>query len=387
MAAVGYDGALIVSAAQSVYEKRPSHPLVRHIGEAVRKALAEAGLESHEVDGLALSSFQLAPDNVTTIAEQLGLQLTWAFQGAFGGASGVVGVLRAARAIAHGEANVVVCAAADAFTVAAHVALMDQFNSGMRDYLAPYGFGGTNGLFALVQQRHMFEFGTTRPQLGRLAITQRQNAILNPNALLRTPLVLEDYLNARLIAEPIRLFDCVLPCAGGDAVVLVSKEMAHRRGMPGVSILAGGERHNFHPDEIVHLRTGLSDFASDMFATAGIQRDAVDFVELYDDYPIMETIQIEDLGFCAKGQGGAFIEATDISRSGSLPINTGGGQLSAGQAGASGGMIGIYEAVGQLLGRCGERQLRSPEVGVVTGFGMVGYVRGLSSAAMVLARR
>jgi acetyl-CoA acetyltransferase len=380
-----HEGAVIVAATQAPYAKRTHRPLVWFVAEVVRHALADAGLGSRDVDGLGLSSFQLSPDNVTTIAEQLGLRLSWAFQGAFGGASGLISVLRAARAIRDGEANVVVCAAADAFTVASHVALMDQFNSSMRDYLAPYGFGGTNGLFALVQRRHMYEFGTKREQIGRLAVTQRQHATLNPNALLRTPLSLDDYMHARVIAEPIRLYDCVMPCAGADAVVVVSENIAKRRGLRGVRILAGHERHNFRPDEVIHLHTGISEFSRDLFRVARVRHDQIDFLQLYDDYPIMEAIQIEDLGFCGKGEGGSFLESTDISRNGNLPINTGGGQLSAGQAGASGGMIGVYEAVAQLLHRAGDRQLQRAELGIVTGFGMVGYAQGLSSAAAILA--
>ncbi len=384
MPPASYAGALIVGAGQAPYAKRTDRPLLWFIAEAVRRALSDARLESRDVDGFGLTSFQLAPDNVTTVAEQLGLRLSWAFEGAFGGASGLISVLRAARAVRDGEADVVVCAAADVFTVASHVALMDQFNSGMRDYLAPYGFGGTNGLFALVQRRHMHEFGTTREQLGRLSVTQRQHATRNPNALLRTPLSLDDYLNARVIAAPISLFDCVMPCAGADAVILVSDAFAKRRGLSGVRIAAGAERHNFEPDDVVHLRTGIGAFATEMFELARVSHDQIDFLQLYDDYPIMETIQIEDLGFCQKGQGGPFLESTDISSNGVLPINTGGGQLSAGQAGASGGMIGVYEAVAQLLRRAGQRQLRKAEVGVVTGFGMVGYVRGLSCVAAIL---
>src|SRR5699024_2926058 len=154
------------------------------------------------VDGLAVTSFQLAPDNVVTVAEQLGLSLNWAWQGAHGGASGVVSVIEAAAAITAGRASAVVCVAGDAFDVKGHFEHLDKsFNSAMRDYLSPYPFGGTNGLFAMVEQAHRDAYGTTREALGKLAVTQRHHASLNENALLRTELTLEDYLNARIIAD------------------------------------------------------------------------------------------------------------------------------------------------------------------------------------------
>jgi acetyl-CoA acetyltransferase len=133
------------------------------------------------------------------------------------------------------------------------------------------------------------------------------------------------------------------------------------------------------------LRTGAERFAPQLFEDAGVTHADLDFVQLYDDYPIMEVIQLEDLGFADKGGGGPFVEATDISRQGTLPVNTGGGQLSCGQSGAGGGVIGLVEAVLQLLGRAGDRQLDSPRLGLVSGFGMVGYGKGLSSAAVILS--
>ncbi len=154
----------------------------------------------------------LAPDNTATLAEHLGMTLSWGYLGTFGGAAQVIGLQRAVRAIEAGDAETVVLVAADAYSVSAHVSLMDDFNSGMREYLIPYGMGGANGLFATLEQRHRFEYGTKREQLGKLAVTQRQNASLNPNAMLREPMTIDDYLNARVICDPIRLYDCVLPC-------------------------------------------------------------------------------------------------------------------------------------------------------------------------------
>jgi acetyl-CoA acetyltransferase/uncharacterized OB-fold protein len=378
--------AVLVGAFQTPYSRQPVKEALDLLTDAVAGILRSHGIALSQLDGLAASSFQLAPDNVVTLAERLGASPAWTWQGAQGGASGVMSVIEGARAITDGRADTVVAVAGDSFDVGRHMQLMDEFNTGMRDYLAPYAFGGTNGLFALVEREHRELYGTRREQLAAFAVTQRANAALNPNALLRTPLTTEDYLTARLIADPIRLYDCVLPCTGADAVLLMSRARAADLGLAGITIRSGRSRNNHLPLEPLSLRTGAEEFAARLFDEAGVEHADLDFAQLYDDYPIMELIQLEDLGFAKKGEGGHFVESTDISRSGTLPVNTGGGQLSCGQSGAGGGMIGMVEAVLQLLGQAGQRQLANPRLGLVSGFGMVGYGKGLSSAAVILSR-
>jgi acetyl-CoA acetyltransferase len=380
-----YDGAVIVSSAQTSYARKSDYPSKWYLVRAIADALAAAEIDRSEVDGLAVTSFLLPPDNVTTVSQDMGFETRWAFQGAYGGASSVIAVLEAARAVSAGLASVVVCAAADSFTVAKHEDMIGSFTESIRDYIAPLGFGGANGLFALVQRRHMHEYGTRREQLGRLAVTQRSHACLNPNAIFQMPLDMNEYMTARVIAEPIRLYDCVLPCAGGDAVVVTTTERARRCPGRPIHILSGGQSHNAQPSDVVPVTQGWARFADTMFAIAGVSRSDVDFVQLYDDYPIMEVIQLEDLGFCSKGDGGAFLDESNLSISGELPINTGGGQLSAGQAGAAGGMIGVTEAVTQLQGRGNGRQVKDARLGLISGFGMVGFGRGLSCSAILLA--
>lgn len=379
-----YDGAVIAGVGQTEYHKKPNLPTLWYVIEAIRIALERAGIDKKEVDGLGVSSFLLPPDNTSTIAEQIGMTLRWGYSGVFGGASHVIGLMRAIRAIQHGDANVIVLIAADSYSMESHKTLMFQFNSGMRDYLAPYGMGGTNGLFAMVEQRHRFEYGTTREQLGKVAVTFRQNASINPNALLRSPMTIGDYINARMICDPIRLYDCVLPCGGGEAIVVVSEDYAKRLSRPLVRVLAGAERTNYQPKDIIVLVPGFNDFSTKLFKDAGITHNDVDMLELYDDYPIMVLLQLESLGFCNKGTSGQFIEETDISLRGKLPINTGGGQLSCGQCGAGGGGIGLTEAVMQLQGEAGKRQILGSRIALVTGFGMVGFVKGLCQSAVIL---
>lgn len=375
----------IVGYGQTPYHKRDLKPVIWYVVDAMRRALASARLTKSDVDGLAITSFQIPPDNVTTLAQQFGVDAQWLFQGAYGGASGVISVAEAAKAIASAEAEVVVCVAADGYDVAGHMAMMGQFNGAMRDYLAPYGFGGTNGLFAMTQRRHMHEYGTTRQQLGKVAVTQRAHASLNPHALLRDPLSLEEYLNARIIADPLRLYDCVLPCGGGEAVVVTTVDRARSLDVPVVLLKSTGQYHNSDPEDYLTLHGGWARFRNALFSGANVGHDDLDFVQLYDDYPIMCLIQLEELGFCEKGDGGPFLDRTDLSITGDLPLNTGGGQLSVGQSGAGGGMIGMTEAVRQLRREGENRQVPGAQTGLVSGFGMVGYGRGLSYSSAIMA--
>jgi len=171
--------------------------------------------------------------------------------------------------------------------------------------------------------------------------------------------------------------------AGGAGTRAV--EEPGRPDVPLVRILGGGEQHNYPPDDIYGLVGGCEAFAERMYAQAGCGPEDLDFAQLYDDYPVMSFIQLEGLGVTEPGDTAEFIRTRDVTVRGRFPVNTGGGQLSAGQAGASGGMIGVYEAVAQLRGDAGDRQVECRR-GVVSGYGMVGYGRGLSSSAAVLAR-
>jgi acetyl-CoA acetyltransferase len=377
---------VVISYGSSPYEKDGPHDLLWHLWTAARACLDRAGIPKSEVDGLTLESFGYSPGNVVTLAEHFGMRLQWAEQGAFGGASGVVALARAADAIRAGRARVILCLAGDAFTVASHDAMLDAFTPAIRDHLAPHGFGGANGLFALVQRDHSHRYGTTRAQLGRLAVTQRAHAALNPNALFQEPLTLEEYLEARPIAEPLHLFDCVLPCSGAEAVLVVDAELGQASGRPLVELLATRELHNAHPKLSLSLPAGFEVYADDLFAEAGVDRSDIDFVELYDDYPIMVAIQLEAYGFCREGGSGHLLEDTDLSIRGTLPVNTGGGQLSCGQAGAGGGMIGVVEAVQQLHHEAGERQVADACIGLVSGFGLVSFGKGLCTAGAILRR-
>ncbi len=386
MAARKFDGVFVAGAGQTTYAKKTDKPVQRVLWEGADAALRSAGLGWKSVDGLAVTCFMLPPDNVTVVAEHFGIEPRWLFQGVYGGASGIIGMLQAARAIQAGDAEVVVCAAADVFDVSTHNEMIDRsFNAPLRDYMAPFGFGGANGMFALHTRLYMRKYGLEREDLGRLAIAQRANALLNPNALFKNPLTMEDYLNARPIADPLRLFDCVLPCCGGDAVVLCSEKVAAKLKVPLVRILGGGERHNYPADDLYGLRAGWESYSDAMYEQAGYGPKDMHFAQLYDDYPVMEFLQLEGMQFCAKGGAAALVRDQAGPIGSRLPINTGGGQLSAGQAGASGGMIGVFEAVTQLRGEAGDRQVKGCKRGVASGFGMISFGRGLSTSALVMS--
>ena len=374
----------LIGYGNSLYEKRPSRTEFSYLAEAARAALASAGVQKSEIDGLAISSTTLPPDNAVTAAEYLGLGLSWANVSTAGGAGAVISAINAVEAVESGKATYVLCLAGCAQDMAFFQNRINRFNGAVADYLAPHGFGGMNGLFAIVTRKHMERYGTRREQLGRIAVHQRANARHNEQALLRDPMTMEDYLAAPVIADPLVLFDCVLPCSGAEAVLVGPLDRVAKDKR--VRVLAGAERHNHPVGEVAPLSGGWEVFRDDLYEAADLAPRDMDFVQAYDDYPIMVAIQLEDLGFCEKGGIGPFLEANTMTWDGSFPLNTGGAQLSSGQSGGGGGLIILVEAVRQLRDEAGLRQVKNATHGLVSGYGMVGYGHGLSASAMILGR-
>jgi len=216
-------------------------------------------------------------------------------------------------------------------------------------------------------------------------VAQRDNALKFPYALMKKKLTLDEYLGARAISDPIHLFDCVMPCAGAEAFLVCREDAAKSQGIPAARLLATIERHNAFPEDPIQYRGGWVMDVAELYAMAGVAADDVDFVQTYDDYPVICMMQIEDLGFCAKGEGPDFIRSHTLTADGSFPHNTSGGQLSVGQAGAAGGFLGLVEAVRQVTGSALGTQVPDATVGLVSGFGMITYDRGLASGAALLA--
>ncbi|MFC3339877.1 thiolase family protein [Paracandidimonas soli] len=371
----------IIGYGSARYDKKPRQSLFGYMAEAARNALASAGVAKHEVDGLA-ADMTNTPDTAVTMAEYFGLTTTWSHSGSSGGTGALLSVARAIRAVEEGQANYVLCIGAGAQDVAAFKQRVTRFNSAIMDYMMPHGFGGMPGIFALIQRKHMETYGTTRAQLGRVSVDLRANARQNDAALLRGPMELDDYLNAPVIADPLGLYDCVMPCSGGEAVLVGPLDRVPRE--KGVRMLSVRESNNYPANQIVPLNGGWEAFRDDMYGQAGYGPSDMDFVQLYDDFPIMAAIQIEDLGFCPKGEVGRFLEDNRLTFDGSFPVNTGGGQLSCGQAGGSAGLLSVVEATRQLRGEGERRQVPGARRGVVSGFGMISFGRGLAAAAAVM---
>ncbi|MCA8896266.1 MAG: thiolase family protein, partial [Amphiplicatus sp.] len=178
--------------------------------------------------------------------------------------------------------------------------------------------------------------------------------------------------------------DCVMPCAGAEGFLVMREENARALGLPFARILSTTERHNAFPDDPIQYRGGWALDKDEFWAMAGVSPDAVDLFETYDDYPVIVMMQIEDLGFCGKGEAAEFVRSRALTVDGDFPHNTSGGQLSVGQAGAAGGYLGLVEAVRQLTGEALGAQVENAKIAAVSGFGMINFDRGLCTAAAVL---
>ena len=381
----GYEGVAVAVPVTVPYVRYSIRSAHWWLARALAQLLEDSGLKKDELDGLAVSSFTLAPDTAIGLTQHLGLSPRWLDHVPFGGASGIVMLRRAARAVQAGDAEVVACIAGDTNHVDSFRLTLANFSQFARDAVYPYGAGGPNASFAFLTAYYMREFGARREDFGKLCVAQRANALQFPHALFTKPLTLEEYLAARPIAEPLRLFDCVMPCAGADAFLVMSEERARRLGIPFATLKGTIERHNAFASDPVQMRAGWALDRADLYEQAGVGPQDMDFVETYDDYPVITLMQIEDLGFCGKGEGPAFIRRHELTWDGSFPLNTSGGQLSVGQAGAAGGSLGMVEALRQLTGRAPGRQVEGAKIGLVSGFGMINFDRGLGSGAAILS--
>jgi acetyl-CoA acetyltransferase len=279
----------------------------------------------------------------------------------------------------------VACVAADTNHVDSFRLTLGSFSQFARDATYPYGSGGPNSIFAFITAHYMRTYGATREDFGRIAVAQRANALKNPNALFKKPLTLDQYIGARPIAEPIHLFDCVMPCAGAEGFLVMRTERARDLGLPYAELRSAIERHNAFADDPIMERGGWLLERDELYAMAGCTPADIHFVQTYDDYPVVMMIQFEDLGFCAKGEGPQFVRAHRFTWDGSFPHNTSGGQLSSGQAGAAGGFLGLNEAIRQLTGQAAGRAVPNAKLGLVSGYGMVTYDRCLCTGAVILS--
>ncbi len=355
-------------------------------GRALADLIRVSGVSKHDIDGYCISSFTLAPDTAVGLTQHLGVSPRWLDHIPMGGASGVIALRRAARAVQAGDAEIVACIGADTNHVDTFRQTVATFSQFANDAVYPYGSGGPNSSFAFLTDHYMREFGAQREDFGRLCIAQRENALPVPHAMMKRPLTMEQYLEARVIAEPLRLFDCVMPCAGAEAYFVMTVDRAKSLGLTYATILSTIERHNAFPDDPIQYRGGWAMDIDEFYDEAGVGPEDIDFVQAYDDYPVICFMQIEDLGFCAKGEAPAFVRDHDLTTNGNFPFNTSGGQLSAGQAGAGGGYIGVVETLRQFTNQTLGNVVEDAHNGLVSCFGMINYDRGLCTSAAILRR-
>jgi len=342
----------------------PGHTHMEIMAKAIDRAITDAGIQKDEIDGIFSANFveMLTP---LTVAEYLGINPTYMDGTNTGGSVFVNSMQSAAAALTLGLCNVaLICYGSNSATgpfthpPAMHT-VEDVYRP--RNPITPY---------ALAANRHMHEFGTTKEQLAEVAVSARAWAQLNPAATMRDPLTIADVVNARMIVDPLGKFDCCLISDGGAAMIMVRKDRARDFPKKPVYMLGVGSRtdHNLISCMPDLTTTAAKEAAAAAFSMAGVTPADIDVVELYDAFTINTILFLEDMGFCKKGEGGAFVSNGNIAPGGMLPVNTNGGGLSCVHPGMY-GMFLMIEAVQQLRGECGERQVDNAELAACNGSG------------------
>jgi acetyl-CoA acetyltransferase len=361
--------AVIVGAAESdLGEVGPGFTPLDLIGQATERALADAGLEKRDVDGLFSASVYYQTPTLSA-GEYLGIRPRYSDATMMGGSSFISHLLHATAALEAGLCEV-------ALITYASTQLSEGGFRGVSDppnpYETPYGPRYPVSMYALAASRHMHEYGTTRKQLAEVAVAAREWAKLNPKAFMRDDLTVEDVLASRMVSSPLSILDCCLVTDGGGALLVTSPERAKDLRKPPVYLLGAGDAH-WHrnisqmPDLTV---TAAADSGRRAYEMAGVGPQDVALAMLYDAFTINPILFLEDLGFCKKGEGGAFVEGGRIAPGGEIAVNTNGGGLSYNHPGMY-GLLLLIEAVRQLRGECGERQVEGVDVALAHGNGGV----------------
>jgi acetyl-CoA acetyltransferase len=360
--------ALVGVAESDLGEVGPGSTPLDLIGQATLRVLDDAGLEKGDVDGLfSASAYYHMP--TLSVGEYLGIRPRYSDATNVGGSSFVSHLLHAAAAIHAGLCEVALITYGST-----------QRSGGGRlvsgsetlPYEAPYRARYPVSMYALAASRHMHEYGTTREQLAEVAVAAREWAKLNPRAFKRDDLSVEDVLASRMVSSPLSVLDCCLVTDGGGAAIVTGAERVQDFAKPPVYLLGAGEAH-WHrnisqmPDLTV---TAAADSGRRAFEMAGVGPESVDVAMLYDAFTINTVLFLEDLGFCGKGEGGRFVFGGRIAPGGDLAVNTSGGGLSYNHPGMY-GLLLVVEAVRQLRGECGERQVPGANVALVHGNGGV----------------
>ena len=373
--------ACIVGVGETTYCRKPGSGLSTMAIQlkAALAAIDDAGLKAAQIDGIM-------PFPNIGKAEAFGANLgcadlRFAATVNMGGAAPVASLGMAAMVVASGAADYVLVPAGWNGYSGARVRETSATDAASipgaeiaRDYYLPFGLTAPPQWYALMARRHMHEYATTPEQLGAVALAMRGHAQLNPAALMYgKPLTMTDYLASPMISAPYRLLDCCLESDGAAAFIVTSAERARDLAQRPVSILGAAAGQPYPADEITNRRefhrVGLTSAAPEAFRQAGVKPADVDFAEIYDCFTFEVIQQLEEAGFCGRGEGGAFVDNGGIAPGGHLPVNTHGGLLSHAH---SLGLGHVVEAVRQLRGEAGVRQVKNAEIGVVTGWGDFG---------------
>lgn len=341
------------------------------MAQASRRALAEAGLQPSDVDGLASTGQGTLPP--TDVGEYLGLRPRWIDSTSVGGASWEVMLAHATDAIAAGHADVVLLTYGSTARADIRKGLRGaNLNWGTRGPLqweAPYGHTLISK-YAMAARRHMYQYGTTIEQLAEVAVSARFNAAANPEAMYRDEITVADVLSGPMIADPFTKLHCCIRSDGGAAAVLVAEDRVPDLRSRPVWVLGTGEAtSHMLTSQWDDMTVGPASVTGPLaFARAGVKPADVDVAEIYDAFTYMLLLTMEDLGFCAKGEGGALVESGALRLGGALPTNTDGGGLSACHPGQR-GLFLIVEAARQLRGEAGARQVADARIACVSGTG------------------
>ncbi len=365
----------ITGIGETRYSKRSPHTAFELQIQASLAAIADAGLDPKEIDGIIPIGITGAP--AEAFVTNFGIpDLRFSALSPMGGASGIGAVQIAIAAIEAGLCKHVLIPAGRNVSSGAKAGVrihqMPQFHL-VTEYELPQGAIAPAQLYAPMARRHMELYGTTSLQFAEVAVTMRAHALLNDNAVMTKPITIEDHQASRMIADPFRLLDCSLESDGGAALVVSSSVRARDMPHPCVQVLGIAEGHPDSPSSITQrgdlTRLGIAKAAPIAFEMAGVSHSDIDVAEIYDCFTYIVMCQLEDMGFCKKGEGGSFVEGGRLRLGGPLPTNTHGGLLSQGH------MLGInhiVELVRQLRHAGGRAQVAGAEIGLVTGYGDMG---------------
>lgn len=360
----------IVGVGESKIGKVPEMSGLGLNAQAAKQALDDAGLNVADIDGLLTAYSMTEPYFMlgTVLAEYLGLQLRYNASMVVGGATPGIMLKHAAEAIVSGQCDVVlVCAGENRATGQTRDQTLSTLAAvGHPYYEQPYG-GSIPGYYAMIAKRHMHEYGTTRSQLASVAVTSRRHASMHPNAHMKAPISIDHVLESKPIADPLTVLDCCLISDAGGAFIVTSSERARDLKSKPVYLLGIGE---FHTHEHIMCAPSLVEFGAIQsgeaaYRMAGLGPTDMDVAQLYDCFTIVPIMLLEELRFCNPGDAAPFYAEGRAAIGGELPVNTHGGMLSHAHAGVAGGLLSIVEAVNQLRGGLGERQVLGAQVALV----------------------